>query len=153
MLGVGPRALLYRLRCLLKRREVDVWYDAVDVHLSNCALIPAEVVSRLTASALAILDALRLAGQPLGTGQLAEMAGVTRMTCSRLKAKRGLKVHSMFFCRPDDRVGGPGFVGDGTGFPLEDPLVPGEPTFGNFFFEPPKMLQLCHFGHCFLGGT
>lgn len=27
MLGVGPRALLYRLRCLLKRREVDVWYD------------------------------------------------------------------------------------------------------------------------------
>jgi acetoin utilization deacetylase AcuC-like enzyme len=27
-MGVGPRALLYRLRCLLKRREVDVWYDA-----------------------------------------------------------------------------------------------------------------------------
>jgi len=26
-MGVGPRALLYRLRCLLKRREVDVWYD------------------------------------------------------------------------------------------------------------------------------
>jgi hypothetical protein len=27
VLGAGPRALLYRLRCLLKRREVDVWYD------------------------------------------------------------------------------------------------------------------------------
>ncbi len=27
MMGVGPRALLYRLRCLLKRREIDVWYD------------------------------------------------------------------------------------------------------------------------------
>ena len=26
-MGIGPRALLYRLRCLLKRREVDVWYD------------------------------------------------------------------------------------------------------------------------------
>ena len=26
-MGVGPRALLYRLRCLLGRREVDVWYD------------------------------------------------------------------------------------------------------------------------------
>ncbi len=26
-MGVGPRALFYRLRCLLKRREVDVWYD------------------------------------------------------------------------------------------------------------------------------
>src|SRR5512135_1307651 len=26
-MGVGPRAFLYRLRCLLKRREVDVWYD------------------------------------------------------------------------------------------------------------------------------
>ena len=27
MLGVGPRAIAYKLRCLLKRREVDVWYD------------------------------------------------------------------------------------------------------------------------------
>ena len=26
-MGVGPRSLFYRLRCLLKRREVDVWYD------------------------------------------------------------------------------------------------------------------------------
>jgi len=27
-MGVGPRALLYRLGCLWRRREVDVWYDA-----------------------------------------------------------------------------------------------------------------------------
>ena len=48
--------------------------------------LPAEVVSRLTGSALAILDALRLGGQPLGTGQLAELAGVTRMTANRALA-------------------------------------------------------------------
>ena len=44
------------------------------------------MVSRLTGSALAILDALRLAGRPLGTGQLAELAGVTRMTATRALA-------------------------------------------------------------------
>lgn len=48
--------------------------------------LPAEVVSRLTASALAILDALRLAGQPLGPAQLAELSGVTRMTATRALA-------------------------------------------------------------------
>jgi acetoin utilization deacetylase AcuC-like enzyme len=26
-MGAGPRAFFYRLRCLLKRHEVDVWYD------------------------------------------------------------------------------------------------------------------------------
>ena len=56
---------------------------AVTLTLLASDALPAEVVSRLTGSALAILDALRLAGQPLGTGQLAELAGVTRMTATR----------------------------------------------------------------------
>ena len=39
--------------------------------------------ARLTPSAKHILDALRLLGAPAGTGQLAELAGVTRMTATR----------------------------------------------------------------------
>ena len=45
--------------------------------------VPAEVMARLTPSAKHILDALRLLGAPAGTGQLAELAGVTRMTATR----------------------------------------------------------------------
>ena len=73
-----------------RRGLVDPIYtqssSTVTLTLLASDALPAEVVSRLTGSALAILDALRLAGQPLGTGQLAELAGVTRMTATRALA-------------------------------------------------------------------
>ena len=34
-----------------------------------------------------MLDVLRLADQPLGTGQLAELAGISRMTATRALAQ------------------------------------------------------------------
>lgn len=41
---------------------------------------------QLTPSALKVLDAMRAAARPLGTGQLAELAGVTRITAARALA-------------------------------------------------------------------
>lgn len=48
--------------------------------------VPAAVLGRLSPSAKAILDALRVAGRPLGTGALADLAGVSRMTATRALA-------------------------------------------------------------------
>lgn len=48
--------------------------------------VPADVLARLGPSARSILDALRLTGRPLGTGTLADLAGVTRMTATRALA-------------------------------------------------------------------
>ena len=83
-LGEGILRIFTEMR---RRGLVDPIYpqssSTVTLTLLASDALPAEVVSRLTGSALAILDALRLAGQPLGTGQLAELAGVTRMTATR----------------------------------------------------------------------
>lgn len=45
--------------------------------------VPQEILSTLTPSARAILEVLRVTDQPLGTGQLAELAGISRMTATR----------------------------------------------------------------------
>lgn len=86
-LGEGILRIFTEMR---RRGLVDPIYtqssSTVTLTLLASDALPAEVVSRLTGSALAILDALRLAGQPLGTGQLAELAGVTRMTATRALA-------------------------------------------------------------------
>lgn len=60
--------------------------SSVTLTLLAADALPPEVVVRLTGSALAILEALRLAGRPLGTGQLAGLTGVTRMTATRALA-------------------------------------------------------------------
>ncbi|MFT3887689.1 MAG: ATP-binding protein [Arachnia sp.] len=57
--------------------------EGVRLTLLASDALPAEVLARLTPSARQILDALRLSGTPLGTGQLAELTGVTRMTATR----------------------------------------------------------------------
>ena len=86
-LGEGILRIFREMR---RRGLVDPIYtqssSTVTLTLLAPDALPAEVASRLTASSLAILDALRLAGQPLGTGQLAELAGVTRMTATRALA-------------------------------------------------------------------
>ena len=45
--------------------------------------VPPEVLARLTPSSRGVLDTLRLIGAPAGTGQLADAAGITRMTATR----------------------------------------------------------------------
>ncbi|WP_223202469.1 ATP-binding protein [Propioniciclava sp. MC1595] len=45
--------------------------------------VPPEVLARLTPSSRCVLDTLRLIGAPAGTGQLADAAGITRMTATR----------------------------------------------------------------------
>lgn len=74
-LGEGILRIFTEMR---QRGFVDPIYrqssSSVTLTLLASDALPGEVVSRLTGSALAILDALRLAGQPLGTGQLAELA-------------------------------------------------------------------------------
>ncbi|HMT87966.1 MAG TPA: ATP-binding protein [Arachnia sp.] len=57
--------------------------EGVRLTLLASDAVPADVLARLTPSARQILDALRLSGTPLGTGQLAETTGVTRMTATR----------------------------------------------------------------------
>lgn len=59
----------------------------VTLRLMASDAVPADVLARLAPSARALLDALRLEGRPLGTGQLAELAGVTRMTANRALAQ------------------------------------------------------------------
>ena len=64
---------------------------AVHLLLSAADALPDAVRSGLPVSARKVLDVLRLEGQPLGTGQIAELAGITRPTASRhLQTLRGL---------------------------------------------------------------
>ena len=55
--------------------------------LSAQEALPEEIRSRLTRSAIAILNTLRQTGEPLSTGALAELAGVARMTATRALAQ------------------------------------------------------------------
>ncbi|MGO4956943.1 ATP-binding protein [Luteococcus sp. Sow4_B9] len=56
---------------------------AVRLTLMAADALPDEVLARLTPSARSILNAMRLAAEPCGTGALAAAAGVTRMTATR----------------------------------------------------------------------
>lgn len=56
---------------------------SVRLVLSSADPLPAEVRTSLRKGARHVLDVLRLAGKPLGTGQVAELAGLARPTASR----------------------------------------------------------------------
>ncbi|WP_052462261.1 ATP-binding protein [Nigerium massiliense] len=83
-LGEGIRRMFAEMR---RRGLVDPIYQqsasTVTLTLLAADALPAELRERLTASALAVLDVLRLSDQPLGTGQIAELADITRMTATR----------------------------------------------------------------------
>ena len=57
--------------------------EGVRLTLLATDAVPPEVLARLTPSAHGVLNALRELGTPAGTGQLAEMTAVTRMTATR----------------------------------------------------------------------
>ena len=50
---------------------------------SSADALPEDVRSSLSKGARQVLDVLRLEARPLSTGQVAELAGVTRPTASR----------------------------------------------------------------------
>lgn len=86
-LGEGIRRLFSEMR---RRGMADPVYEqtssSVKLTLLAVDALPAEVNARLTSSARAILTAMRLHNGPLGTGELADLAGVTRMTATRALA-------------------------------------------------------------------
>lgn len=86
-LGEGIRRIVDEMR---RRGYVDPVYtqsaSSVTLTLHAVDAIPPEVLARLTPSASAVLGALREIGEPIGTGALAEMAGITRMTATRALA-------------------------------------------------------------------
>lgn len=87
-LGEGIRRMFNEMR---RRGLADPIYtqlaSSVRLVLMARDALPLEVLATLTPSARSLLDALRLADQPLGTGQLAELAGVSRMTATRALAQ------------------------------------------------------------------
>lgn len=56
---------------------------AVRLTLSSADAVPADVRAELPARALEVIDALRVADRPLGTGQVAELLGMARPTAGR----------------------------------------------------------------------
>ena len=83
-LGEGIRRMLDEMR---RRGLADPIYtqmsSSVRLVLVASDAVPQEILSTLTPSARAILEVLRVTDQPLGTGQLAELAGISRMTATR----------------------------------------------------------------------
>ena len=57
--------------------------SAVRLVLSSADSVPEAVRSAVGKGAMATLDAMRLAGRPLGTGQVAELTGRSRPTVLR----------------------------------------------------------------------
>ncbi len=86
-LGEGIKRMFAEMR---RRGLVDPIYTqtagSVRLALMASDAVPDDVLQRLTPSARGILDALRLADEPLGTGQLIDLVGVTRMTATRALA-------------------------------------------------------------------
>lgn len=83
-LGEGIRRIFAEMR---RRGLTDPLYTqsagAVRLSLSSADAVPADVRAELPARALAVLDALRVADRPLGTGQVAELLGMARPTAGR----------------------------------------------------------------------
>ena len=83
-LGEGIRRIYREMRA---RGLTDPLYTqtaaSVQLTLFFSDALPPEVRSSLPSGALKILDLLRRAGRPLGTGQIADAAGITRPTASR----------------------------------------------------------------------
>ena len=89
-LGEGIRRIYAEVRA---RGLVDPIYTqtqaGVRLVLSSADAIPSEVLDGLPRGARAVLDALRAAARPLGTGQIEELVGVARPTAVRhLRALR-----------------------------------------------------------------
>lgn len=83
-LGEGIRRIYQEMR---SRGLVDPVYTqtsaGVRLVLQAADAVPAHVLGALPRGAKGTLDALRLAARPLGTGQIEELAGVTRPTAIR----------------------------------------------------------------------
>lgn len=83
-LGEGIRRIFDEMR---SRGLTDPIYtqsaEAVRLLLSAADAIPAEVRARLPRGAVGVLDVMRRANRPLGTGQIEELAGITRPTLLR----------------------------------------------------------------------
>lgn len=83
-LGEGIKRMFTEMR---RRGLVDPIYaqsaSTVTLVLSAADALAPEVLARLPRNARRLLDELRLAGRPLGTGHLAELAGVARPTAKR----------------------------------------------------------------------
>lgn len=83
-LGEGIKRMFEEMR---RRGLTDPMYSqsaaAVRLVLSVADAIPPEIRAALTKSSTRILDAMRRAGRPLGTGQIAELADVARPTAIR----------------------------------------------------------------------
>lgn len=87
-LGEGIRRMFNEMR---RRGLVDPMYTQTSANVRLVLMasdaLPPEVLERLTTSARAMLDALRQADQPMGTGTLAELSNVSRMTATRALAQ------------------------------------------------------------------
>lgn len=87
-LGEGIKRMFDEMR---RRGLADPLYtqmaSSVRLVLLASDAIPRQVLDSLTASGRAVLDVLRVTDQPLGTGQLAELAGISRMTATRALAQ------------------------------------------------------------------
>lgn len=83
-LGEGIRRMFVEMR---RRGLTDPLYtqspSAVRLVLSSADSVPEAVRSAVGKGAMATLDAMRLAGRPLGTGQVAELTGRSRPTVLR----------------------------------------------------------------------
>ena len=83
-LGEGIRRIFEEMR---RRGLGDPLYnqtsDAVRLTLAASDAIPEEIRESLPKGARLVLDQLRAAGQPLGTGQIAELVGIARPTATR----------------------------------------------------------------------
>lgn len=87
-LGEGIRRIFHEMRSM---GLIDPLYqqtnDAVRLTLSASDAIPLAVRKSVGGGALDILDVMRMAQRPLGTGPIAELAGITRPTALRHLAK------------------------------------------------------------------
>lgn len=83
-LGEGIRRMFDEMR---SRGLVDPVYrqtaGAVKLTLMASDALPAEILRRLSRSAQTALDVLRQDQRPMGTGEIADLAGITRMTATR----------------------------------------------------------------------
>ncbi|WP_053203285.1 ATP-binding protein [Jiangella muralis] len=83
-LGEGIRRIFDEVRSAGLTDPIYSQHQAsVRLVLSAADAIPAEVRERLPRGALAVLDAMRRANRPLGTGQVEELVGITRPTALR----------------------------------------------------------------------
>lgn len=83
-LGEGIKRIFASMRALgLTDPIYSQTSGSVQLVLSSADALPDDVRQKLSRSARLVLDALRLAGRPLSTGQVVEVVGITRPTVIR----------------------------------------------------------------------